>query len=312
MESYPQNTLLDEKLDAELKTKGFVVVPFLNEAEVGNLRQAFSEVNEKNIQGFYATAHAADITFRKSMSENVRSSFQRAFDDYFIDHRLLGGSYIVKQAGGKDVLQPHQDWNIVDESNYRSYNIWVPLVNLDQENGTILVMPNSHTWHRGYRHASIPCYYGNVHDILLEYMVPLYLKAGEALIYDHSLLHASQSNRSENMRIACACGVIPRDVDMLFYWNNAGTIEEYKSSPDFFMTENVFSGPNGLEKIRELDYDFPSINETELYSHIGISPPPKKQEIINIPEWEAEKKTFWQVYTPLNILREIKYRITGN
>jgi hypothetical protein len=282
-----------------------VVVPFLQDDEVQKLRDAFMMEKGNAVTGFYATAHAEDTAFRRRMSETVRAVFQRAFELYFDRCEALGGSFIVKAPHGKEILQPHQDWNIVDETKYRSFNVWVPLVDLTPENGTILVMPGSHQWHRGFRHSSIPCAYGPIHSLLIKHMEPLYLKAGEALIYDHALLHASEANRSDTPRMACACGVIPTEADMRFYWNENGTVEEYAGSPQFFMEHNVFTGPHGLLKLRDIPYDFPSFQEDDFYRFSSLPKPVSK------PENAPPQKSFWQVYTPLNIFREIKYRLSG-
>jgi ectoine hydroxylase-related dioxygenase (phytanoyl-CoA dioxygenase family) len=43
---------------------------------------------------------------------------------------------MVKSKGENGSLHPHQDWNIVDEREFNSYNIWLPLVDVNAENGT--------------------------------------------------------------------------------------------------------------------------------------------------------------------------------
>jgi hypothetical protein len=305
-----QNILLDEKQNSELQKEGFVVLPFLNENEISELATFFNQKITLDEGDFYATAHANDISFRSEMSDKIVAVIQDKVDSYFKNHELLGASYIVKSKGLSQALQPHQDWNIVDESSYRSYNIWIPLVDLNEENGAILVMPKSHSWIINYRHSSISCSFQKVHQQIWENMKPLFLKAGEALIYDHALLHASMPNVSQKDRIACACGIIPDDATMRFYWNNNGKVEEYESSKEFFLTENIFSGPHGLKKIKYIDTDFISIDEKVFFELIGI----EKPNVITVDSIEIEtkflaKKAFWKVYTISNITNEIKSRI---
>ena len=219
---------------------------------------------------------------------------------------LLGASFISKSKDDASKLQPHQDWNIVDETEFRSFNLWIPLVDLSEENGAIEVLPKSHDWVRGYRHSSIDCAYRKVHDLVWENMKPLYMKAGEALIYDHSLLHASKSNKTDEKRIACASGMMPREAQMYFYWNNNGTIEQYKSNVEFFMTQNIFEGPNGLEKVASLEYDFPTVEEAEFYRLMGKempNPAPVVDVVEVSAELETDTRSFWQTYTPMNIIQ---------
>lgn len=307
-----QNILRNVRQNSELQKEGFVVLPFLSESEISELTSFFKQNITLDEGDFYATAHAKESSFRSKMSDKVVEVIQDKVDSYFQNHELLGASYIVKSKRLSQTLQPHQDWNIVDESKHRSYNIWIPLVDLDDENGAILVMPKSHSWITNYRHSSISCSFQQVHQQILENMKPLFLKAGEALIYDHALLHGSMPNLSQNDRIACACGIIPNNAEMRFYWNNQGKVEEYESSKEFFLTENVFTGPHGLKKIRDVDFDFISIDQNRFFKLAAIENPNTKDFKNNIDTNTPEttlQESFWEVYSIPNIINEIIDRI---
>ena len=304
--------LKDAELDKQLNQEGFVVIPFLSESEVEELKQVYFASHSEEQVPFYATAHHQDSDFRRKMSESISAVLKPHAAEVFVDCDLLGASFIVKAPKAESSLQPHQDWNIVDETEFRSFNVWIPLVDLTEENGAIEVLPKSHNWLRGYRHSSIYCAYRNVHDLVWENMQPLYLKAGEALIYDHALLHASKANNSDENRIAVASGVMPSDAAMYFYWNNHGSVEQYESNTEFFMTENIFSEPMNLRKVANVPYDFPVVESDDFYRFIGKqSPEVGKKQVSAIETLGEPKPSFWEVYTPLNILREINYRITG-
>lgn len=307
--------LKNDALNAQLAEAGYVVVPLLNDDEVKDLVDQFDASHDENIIPFYATAHHESSDFRKQMSQAIIDAISPNVNKLFADCKLLGGSFITKTNSDQSLLQPHQDWNIVDENEFRSFNIWIPLVDLDENNGAIEVLPKSHNWVRGIRHSSIPCAYQNVHHLVWENMKPLYLKAGEALIYDHSLLHASKANKTDDLRIACASGIIPTEAQMRFYWNADGKIEEYESNADYFMTRNIFAKPDGLQKLRDIEYDFPTVDERQFCAFAGLEMP--KVEEPEFVESQVEQSTvieedtlpFWKVYTPLNIIREINYRL---
>ncbi len=313
MSEYRQ-ILKDEKLNEQLRERGYVTVPFLNKDEVDSLIKVFYDNHKSDINHFYATAHVDDLDFRERMNQEIRKVYNRAIGEYFINCRPLGGSYIVKPVGQQGLLQPHQDWSIVDENYFRSYNIWIPLVDLNEQNGTIYVLPCSHKWvDAKYRHSSIDCVYGKVYDLVWKSMTPLYLKAGEALIYDHAMVHASQANETKDLRLACAYGIIPEEAEMRYYWNNNGQVEEYASNPTYFMTQNIFSGPKGLTKLADVAYDFHQVTTDEFCELAGIEKP---VELIYINAMSQTVKvdsehteSFWKIYTPMNILREIKGRL---
>jgi hypothetical protein len=198
----------------------------------------------------YATAHVSDIEFRIKMNEFIKEKFQKSIDEYFNNCNPLGGSFIAKGKGERGTLHPHQDWNIVDEQHFRSFNIWVPLVNLHEKNGAIRIEPGSHLWDFNYRSANIGFAYPEKEQGLWKSMLRLDMKAGEALIYDHRLIHASGNNETDEIRLACVYGIIPNGAQMFYYHKNEqGNIDVYESNPDFFLYGNIFEGPKGLHKV---------------------------------------------------------------
>ena len=247
-----QKILKDDALDKELLERGYVVVPFLKPEEVDELMSFYYEHHSPSLDGMYATAHVSDIPFRMKMNNFIKEKFARAVAEFCYDCNPLGGSYIAKGKGEKGVLTPHQDWNIVDENKFRSFNIWVPLVNLTYQNGAICVVPESHTWQKTYRSANISSVYQDREEEFWKNMQRLYMNAGEALIYDHRLIHASGANSTDEIRLACVFGVIPNGAEMFYYHQkDEQTVEVYESNPEFFLYGNIFEGPKGLKKVGE-------------------------------------------------------------
>lgn len=248
-----QKILTDDALDKKLLEEGLVVIPFLKPDEVEGLKAFYYAHHPPTQDGIYATAHVADIPFRMKMNDFIKEKFARAIGEVFYDCKPLGGSYIAKGKGENGILTPHQDWNIVDEDKFRSFNIWVPLVDLTDANGVICVMPESHTWQKTYRSANTPSIYQNRDEEFWRDMQRLYMKAGEALVYDHRLIHASGTNTTDEIRLACVYGVIPKGAGMFYYHKkDEQTIEVYKSNPEFFLYGNIFEGPKSLEKVGEI------------------------------------------------------------
>jgi len=255
-----QPILQNEQLDKQLLEQGYVVIPFLDKDEVTALVDYYYQHHAKTQDGMYATAHVPDVTFRMKMNDYIKKIFARAIEQTFVNHTALGGSFIAKGKGAKGTLQPHQDWNIVDEENFRSFNIWVPLVDLNDNNGVIKILPESHAWLTTYRSANISSAFGNLNDLLWQKMEPLYMKKGEALIYDHRLLHASGENSSDEIRLAAVYGIIPDKSSMRYYHKvDDKTVEVFESNPEFFLYGNIFEGPKGLKSLSKFPFDFPEV-----------------------------------------------------
>lgn len=239
-------------LDEQLATQGFVVVPFLDTEQVQTLLQFFYANHRSELPGFYATAHSSDLAFRKQMNDQIKAVFEPAIARNFQNCNALGGSYVVKSKSQEERLHPHQDWNIVDEAEYRSFNIWVPLVDLTQKNGAIRVVPGSHLWLDNFRGPQIPDGLGAHNETIWEHMQTLNMKAGEALIYDHRLYHASYPNLTDELRIATVFGIIPKDAQMFYYYGKDDAVEVYESSLDFFMEGDIQKGPEILRKVKTI------------------------------------------------------------
>jgi len=275
-----QQILKDEQLDKRLLNEGYVVVPFLDAVEVSALLTFYYGHHTRSQEGMYATAHVPDIDFRIKMNDLIKKVFARAIERFFVNYTALGGSFIAKGKGTNGKLHPHQDWNIVDEEQFRSFNIWVPLVDLHQNNGAIQVLPHSHTWLTTFRSANITGAYSQVNDLLLQKMAPLYMKAGEALIYDHRLLHASGENTTDEIRLAAVYGIITDNSSMRYYHQaDEKTIEVFESNPEFFLYGNIFEGPKGLKSLGKFEHNFPQVTTSQLKHFLD----PAYTPAVNLP-----------------------------
>jgi hypothetical protein len=270
-----QQILKDEELDKRLLKEGYVVIPFLNKTEVLALVDFYNQNHPQQLEGMYATAHVTDIDFRVKMNAFIKTVFENAIERTFANCNPLGASFIAKGKGSKGTLSPHQDWNIVDEDIYRSFNIWVPLVDVDEQNGTIKILPGSHLWLRNFRSANISSSFNNVNELLWPKMIALLMAKGEALIYDHRLLHASGENFTDKTRLTAVYGIIPAGAEMRYYHKaDEHTVEVFESNPEFFLYGNIFEGPKGLKSIKKFDFTFPEIDAGTLAALMGEKPGP--------------------------------------
>lgn len=287
--------LKDSSLNTQLFENGYVIMPFLNGDEVDRLRKEFYRIHEASevSGGLYVTSTRKDSEAIERANSAVKSAFSRAISQHIANGKTLGGTYISKPANETEPLHPHQDWNIVDETKYRSFTIWVPLQDVDDSNGSMYVLPGSHEWIRGYRHLTIPCVYGQIYDVVWEQMTPVHLKAGEALIFDHSLVHASKPNRSDSLRIAATHSLLSSESEMRFYWNNNGTVEEYECTNEYYITEEAKSGPGSLPKIKDVDFEIRQVDEIEFYKLAGVDYQMANEEIATKYDiWNRIKRLF--------------------
>ena len=283
-----QQILNNVALDKTLAREGYVVVPFLEQADIHTLRDFFFENHAKDIPGFYATAHSTDIPFRKKMNDKIKAVFEKSITTYFHNCLALGGSYVVKSKSQEERLHPHQDWNIVDESKHRSFNIWVPLVDLNENNGAIRVVPGSHLWVDNFRGPNIPDQLGTYNESIWQHMQTLNMKAGEALIYDHRLFHASYPNKTDELGVATVFGMIPQGAQMYYFFGAGAAVNVYESSVDFFMEGNIQKGHEVLKKVDTINA--PTLTNKALPDYIDFQ---KEKETPTEEIKQAEEKNKW-------------------
>ncbi|MFT5780620.1 MAG: ectoine hydroxylase-related dioxygenase (phytanoyl-CoA dioxygenase family), partial [Crocinitomicaceae bacterium] len=129
--------LHNSELTETLRSEGKVVFPLLSAAQVDKLKAIFHEHHSTTPEGFYATTHREDKQFRKDISNQILAVIEEDVDATFKNLKMLGGAFISKAPGEKGILPLHQDWNIVNEKEARSYNLWIPLVDVNPFNGAI-------------------------------------------------------------------------------------------------------------------------------------------------------------------------------
>ncbi|MDX2362344.1 MAG: phytanoyl-CoA dioxygenase family protein [Crocinitomicaceae bacterium] len=266
----------DIKLSNELEVEGSVIFPFLTAIQIDALKELFNKFHTENPQGFYATTHAEDKDWRKQVSNEILAIIKDSIDPLFDSIDVLGGAFISKAPGEKGILPLHQDWNIVDEKVARSYNLWVPLVDVNEFNGAMRILGRSHQKQETYRGPNLPPTLYKISDAVDQHMVSLNMKAGMGLLYDHALWHSSPINQSNELRLAIVFGVIPKGASMRFYHQNDKELEEYVSHSEFFFQNDPKDGPKGLELNKSFPFENEILNE-EQFNQVYLGVEPKKK-----------------------------------
>ncbi|MBK9353443.1 MAG: phytanoyl-CoA dioxygenase family protein [Bacteroidetes bacterium] len=249
--------LIDEINDNTLRELGYITIPFLNSDELRELNHKYSIFHPKEMEGLYASAHHQDFNFRIKMSTLIRGIIESKFKEISDSYRLLGSSFLAKSKKGNGLLSPHQDWNLVDESEFTSYNLWVPLVDVNSKNGTIQIIKGSHLWHSTLRGPNIKSAYHKIEKKLMPLFTPIEISAGIALIYDHRLIHYSDNNQTPENRLVTVSGLSPKIATNYYYFASGKYVNQYYLEDDFYLRNNIFEGNKTLKLKQKIEYSFP-------------------------------------------------------
>lgn len=218
--------------------------------------------------GFITSANygkAAQELVHKELSEAIKGIIPKLFDTNKIYYNLLN-VLVLKFNKDKKEFFPHQDVPYVDESLGCTIFAWIPTEDINEKNGSILVLPKSHKnfrWQRTHDQSFSPL--KNLHDEFLKRMIPVYLNKGDLLLFDNSLIHASSPNSTDKIRIALNTGIASRKNPLIHYRlisKSPKYIEKFNIDEDFWLSGDYITpdivpdkyGKPIREKIRRTRY----------------------------------------------------------
>ena len=218
----------DPELDLSFRRDGFVKVPFLDTSALDQLRALWDEVAPAHIEGIYSNVHDLDPATNRRIDRAITQLFTAPAHRLFDGAVLGGSSFLVKGAGSNSASTPHQDWNNVEEERTESLSVWVPLVDVDEHNGALQVIPGSHHARPSIRSLDTPSLYLDFTDRLEPYLRCVPARAGDAIVYAHNLFHGSKENRSDRVRVSATSGVVPHGARLVHYRSVPGAPDEFE------------------------------------------------------------------------------------
>lgn len=260
----------DDKIQSQFEKDGYVILPFYNEAEMENLKEVYHDLHPNNEEGFFPSTFSQDKNYRHQADTAIRKACERSVSKYLENIKMVCGAYIVKNPSPDSGMCVHQDMSLLDESKYTGINIWATLTDLNVENGTLFVLKGSHRLMPTYRGSSIPEFFQDISDEIIDYLEPIEIKAGEAVFFDQSIIHFSPPNYSDKIRIVTNTYFTHKDAEYRTYFydkeKHPKQVEAFEQSPTF-MTDfeqfgnNIHQRPSVGKSLGFMDYNFPRINE---------------------------------------------------
>ena len=340
----------DPAQQSAFERDGFVVLDLIGPAQVAELFSFYASLqNEPTPQhGFQVSLDDQNPDFVQKVTEKLIATAGPSIDRHFEHHRIFTGSFVTKEKNARGFVPPHQDWTFVDESQFWSATVWCPLVDVIAQNGGLALLKGSHLLYDHVRPSPSPQYAppfaGQLFSIF-PYMTIVELRAGQAVVFNNRTLHASPPNTQQQTRIAFGIGVTHRDAQLRHYYLLPGTtdvMEGYEVSPEFFYSYNNarLAGlhekgqrPTGLNSIGRFTLRSRQYTDAELVEKISAAGNTRDESLLQrvaglVGQYAApsankvstvtpapafpENRPLWKVYTPANIYREIRSRLTGS
>lgn len=299
------------RLNAQFLTQGFVVIDAIPAEKIDVLHQLYLTYFESNRPGFYSSSFIENETERDQINQTIQSILSEEIESICEPFQSLGACFLTKNPGKEGEMPPHQDWTIVDEPAVHAVTIWIPLQDVDSSNGALQVIPGSHLFSKALRSPTLEDPFKNLQEDIKKDLVTIPLKKGQVIAFSHGLIHASQANTTDQVRIAATFGFVPKNAQLYFYHKNeAQLLEKYQIEADFFQRYNTQIGqaPHWLKPIDVFEYNpiFETIeNYTYQKSTYSISKAMQDYKMIPILKEETQQRFFEENgYVVLPVLNE--------
>jgi ectoine hydroxylase-related dioxygenase (phytanoyl-CoA dioxygenase family) len=247
-------------LDTALERDGYAVMEhFLDDAGVRGLLETFRSHEPAHRSAFGVTMLTADADGRAAIDQAIKAVFQPRLETLLDGYRICFANFLNKEPQREDVgaVPLHQDPTFVDETRYRTVGLWVPLVDTAPENGGMMAVPGSHRYNKGPRAVGAPFPYRALEATLRPLLRPVPLRAGSAMIFFQSLIHASPPNRGLSARPVAGALMAPRDAQLYCYYCRSAPprrVEVYEVDDLFYTRYAYGTPPTGVPQVDDIAY----------------------------------------------------------
>ena len=242
---------LDDVQQLKIEQDGFVVVPLLTAEELGACRAIYEALKHESPElPFYTSHWSPDQQHRQKVDNRLRPILSKNLHPLLNNYRDLYGYFLVKEPSPESFFRLHQDWTLVDETQFTGITAWCPLTDTNSTNGAFHVVRGSHRFLNNVRGQNIDLPYREILSYVEpQFATPIYLKAGEAIIFDQRLWHYSPPNMSKETRISVAVIAIPMKAPLMHFVGNRLSetkteVYPYEVPLDFLQTHRVGDIPN--------------------------------------------------------------------
>jgi len=249
------NYFKDKTHHNDIQTNGFVIIKdAVSESNIRLLEETYQKLTQfpdySITNKFQNSGRFQSPEIRNFVMENIgvfsKDFLPSVFNPNVYDENTTG-AFQIKPPSKVSELNPHQDAPVIDELNESGLFVWIPLCDITEENGPILVLPGSHLWGNHQRSLNVTWPFEKHTKTLWKEMQPVYMNKGDILCWDTALIHASSPNLSKETRVAITTTLLPKNFKMVEYFKDKQTLEDsvekYQVERSFWESEDIMKRP---------------------------------------------------------------------
>lgn len=230
-------------LERRLACDGFAIVALLDDGELAAaraVRERLGPAPGDPRTGWHSDAWAEDRSYRSAVTKELDEVLRRPLSAVVPAHDILVAAHVVKWPGAPELVA-HRDASFVDERRHRSITAWIAMNDVDEASGCIWFDPGSHRHaRRGRVHDDPVNLDPRPHDAFVRNAVAAPLRAGQAVLFDHAIVHGSGPMHAAAARVAIAVILVPRGVATSYRIRDGqGGIIEFGIDRSFFVDNRL-------------------------------------------------------------------------
>ncbi|MCO5233296.1 MAG: phytanoyl-CoA dioxygenase family protein [Chitinophagales bacterium] len=229
--------LKDENKEQFFNQYGFIhIKDFISKKKVDLLYKEFSRVHTSidTSKNQWNSQRDLSLEDSKLVSENILHILETEFEKHFIDYKVLSASFMSKNPIKGSTCELHRDFTVFDESMVQYRNFWIPLIDINLENGALYVIPGSHQLFKDIRPMFADWSYEYLKNDLMQFAKSVYPHKGDLILYADKMLHGSWENFTSSPRPVIHGGVLPPQTTLYYNRFKDDKVIKYKVDLDFF------------------------------------------------------------------------------
>ncbi len=292
---------LNRDHQSQFETEGYVQIELLKPEDIAALRGIYAAYFPDSPQAFHSSSYLHDFALKKEMSDAIQAVMQPRLDAVFHRFSCFGSAFLTKNTGKSSTMPMHQDWTIVDEQQFVAVNIWTPLQDADAHNGSLQVLRGSHRYFPVLRCPTIPFFFEEYKNEIAQSLTQLEVRAGQAVVLNQALIHASPPNMSAQVRLAITTGIKTAGAPMRFHYASAPEeLEVFAMDEDFLLAfddfyKDIYERPKIGASRGTIPFVQQNPGRDAILKHIHASGAvPTSAQTGRAPEPVAVKAGFWK------------------
>ncbi len=258
--------------DSELLDKGYFVDSLLSSEQVRQCLQLYYDSDSLLKDKFYNTLASPDKSHRRKINDELERLIGQTINSHFHNYKVLAYNFAIKHPGDGGTCDLHNDDWHANEELYTCVNVWIPLVDVNKENGSLQILPNSHKLPYPLRGIGLPFAYEQYDHLIKPRMKVMEMKAGEALFFHSRIIHGSDDNKTSSLRPAIILAMLPTEARPEVYLQHSDLPKEkaelFEAPTNFYLETEISQRPDGFNSLGIFDYIPPAISDSEFIAII--------------------------------------------